>query len=103
MCAFGFCLGECSCKLFQTFFKSFQVFLDPLYASGLGPAPQWAAPLVVTMLCPPQDYLQAEDGHVRAEAFVLNFDHTDDGVQSRGVSEEPKSGVPALNVFLMQN
>ena len=57
----------------------------------------------MTKLCPPHVYLQAEDGHVRAEAFVLALDHTDDGVQSRGVSEEPKSGVPALNVFLMQN
>ena len=53
------------------------------------------------MLRPPHDYLQAEDGHVRAEAFVLNFDHTDDGVQGRGVSEEPKSGVPAFNMFLL--
>ena len=40
------------------------------------PAPQWAALLVATELCPLHVYLQAEDGHVRAEAFVVARYHT---------------------------
>ena len=61
---------------------------------NLGLPPKWAVLLVTTELFPLHDYLQAEDGHVRAEAFVVLV-ITPDGVQDQGASVGPNSEMNA--------